>query len=66
MSTAPRGADETEFPVSSADAGPPGGRDNSIALKAVALDEGGSFIHLTYPYAYGVHGTKLLADSSHT
>ncbi|MCI4429590.1 MAG: hypothetical protein JHC40_10545 [Burkholderiales bacterium] len=37
-----------------ADSGPMGTRDYSIALKAVPLDEGRSFMHLSYSYGYGM------------
>ena len=66
MSIAPRGADEKEIPISSADAGPLDTRDAPFVPGAVAPDEGRTFIHPTYSRAYGVHGTKLLAASSHT
>lgn len=36
-----------------ADTGPMGTRDYSIALRAVALDPGRSFMHLSYSYGYG-------------
>jgi hypothetical protein len=37
-----------------ADSGPMGTRDYSIALKAVPLDRGRSFMHLSYSYGYGM------------
>jgi hypothetical protein len=39
--------------VLKADAGPLGTRDYEIALEAAPLDEGRTFIHLSYAYAYG-------------
>ena len=66
MSSAPRGADEKEIPISSADAGPLSTRDYLVILEAVALDERGTFIHFTYSYAYGLQGMKPLDVSSHT
>lgn len=66
MSIAPRGADENEIPISSADAGPQRTRDYPVILEAVPLDEGVTFIHFTSSYAYGLQGTNLLSTSSHT
>ena len=66
MSIAPRGADEKEIPISSADAGPLSTRDNPLILEAVPLDEGVTFIHFTPSRAYGLQETKPLAASSHT
>ena len=39
--------------VLTADAGPLSTRDYRVALEAVPLDNGGTFIHLTYSYRYG-------------
>jgi hypothetical protein len=38
------------------DAGPLGTRDYRVILEAVPVDGGGTFIHFTYSYAYGVSG----------
>jgi hypothetical protein len=43
-----------------ADAGPFGTHDYRIALEAVPLDGGRSFIHFSYSYAYGVVGRLAL------
>lgn len=40
----------------SADAGPLGTRDYRANLEAVPADNGGTFIHFTYSYAYGTAG----------
>ena len=37
-----------------ADSGPMGTRDYRIALQAVPLDDGRSFMHLSYSYGYGI------------
>jgi hypothetical protein len=39
-----------------ADEGPLSTRDYRIILEAVPVDEGGTFIHFTYSYAYGIAG----------
>jgi hypothetical protein len=65
MWVAPRGADEKESSVSSTDAGPLSRRDYPLLLEAVALDEGGIFIHFTYAYSYGLQEMKPLDGSSH-
>ena len=46
-------ADYLDVMLSSRD-GPMGTSDYKILLEAVALDDGRSFIHLTYSYAYGM------------
>jgi len=43
-----------------ADAGPFGTRDYRIALEAVPLETGRTFIHLSYSYTYGVAGRLAL------
>lgn len=44
----------------SADAGPFGTRDYRIALEAVPLESGRTFIHFSYSFAYGVVGRLAL------
>ena len=42
--------------VLTADAGPLSTRDYRVVLEAVAVDDGATFIHFTYSYAYGFAG----------
>ena len=42
--------------VLTADAGPLSTRDYRVVLEAVAVDDGATFIHFTYSYAYGIAG----------
>jgi hypothetical protein len=44
----------------SADKGPLSTRDYRIAVEAVPIDDGSSFIHFTYSYAYGFAGQLAL------